>query len=226
MLADFFGLIEHYHVLAAFWMTIRLTVISAIGAFVVGLIVAILRVCPVPALRLLGALYVNLVRNTPLTLILFFGAVGLSFYANWGLGTDNLKDSNFRWGIVALVVYHATFVAEALRSGVNTVPKGQAEAARAIGLSFGQTLGGIVLPQALRASITPLANVLIALTKNTTILATVGVAEASLAMKNMIEFNPNFLYLIFIVVALGFVILTLPTGVLSTWLSKRLAVRR
>ena len=125
-----------------------------------------------------------------------------------------------------MAVYHAAFVAEALRSGINTVGQGQAEAARAIGLSFVPTLTNVVLPQAFRGAIAPLGNTMIALTKNTTVVATIGVAEASLLMKNMIEFNVSLLFAIFVIIAGGFVILTLPMGVAFTWLSRRLAVQR
>jgi glutamate transport system permease protein len=106
------------------------------------------------------------------------------------------------------------------------VPPGQAEAARAIGLPFGLSLSQVILPQAFRGAIAPLGNVLIALTKNTTVVATVGVAEASYLMRNMIEFNSSLLIPIFIIMATGFVILTLPIGVLFTQMSRRLAVRR
>ena len=98
-------------------------------------------------------------------------------------------------------VYHASFVAEALRSGINTVPQGQAEAARAIGLGFMPTLHDVVLPQAFRGAIAPLGNTLIALTKNTTVVATIGVAEARLHDGDMLEFNSSLLYAIFIIMA-------------------------
>ncbi len=128
--------------------------------------------------------------------------------------------------MVALAVYHAAFVAEALRSGINTVPQGQAEAARAIGLSFFPTITTIVLPQAFRGAIAPLGNTLIALTKNTTVAATIGVAEAALLMRQMFEFDISLLFPIFFIMAAGFVILTLPLGLLFTSLSRRLVVQR
>jgi len=186
-------------------------------------------VSPVDVLRRFGTAYVTLIRNTPLTLIVFFCAFGL--YNNLGInlagdGPTSIVDNNFRFGIIALSVYHASFVAEAIRSGINTVPQGQAEAARAIGLGFLPTLTNVVLPQAFRGAVAPLANVLIALTKNTTVVATVGVAEASLLMKGMIETSSSLLYAIFFLIAVGFVILTLPVGILLTHLSRRLAVQR
>jgi glutamate transport system permease protein len=137
-----------------------------------------------------------------------------------------IVDNGFRWGVVALSVYQAAFVAESIRSGVNTIPVGQAEAARSIGLGFGASLRHVILPQAMRGAISPLGNTLIALTKNTTVVAIVGVNEAAYMMRNMIEFNGSLLYVIFAIMATGFVILTLPMGLLFTWLSNRLAVLR
>jgi glutamate transport system permease protein len=228
MLQDLSELLTEYDVLGAFWMTIRLTVAAAIGALLIGTVIAIMRVSPVAVFRSAGAAYVTLVRNTPLTLIVFFCAFGFYITLQYRLGPQNspIDVQNFRWGVLGLAVYHAAFAAEALRSGINSVPKGQAEAARAIGLDFRQGLSNVVLPQAFRAAITPLGNVLIALTKNTTVVATIGVAEASYLMKGMIEFRPDLIYAIFGIMAAGFVILTLPMGILFTALSRRLAVKR
>ena len=221
-------LLAEYDVLGAFWMTIKLTVVSALGALLLGTIVAVMRVSPVGVLRAFGTAYVTLIRNTPLPLIVFFCAFGFYITLQYRIGAQSspIDVQNFRWGVLGLAVYHSAFVAEALRSGINTVPRGQAEAARAIGLDFGATLTQVVLPQAFRGAIAPLGNVLIALTKNTTVVATIGVAEASYLMKGMIEFRPDLIYAIFVIMATGFVILTLPIGVLFTSLSRRLAVRR
>ena len=114
---------------------------------------------------------------------------------------------------------------EALRSGVNTVDRGQAEAARSIGLTFAQSMREVIMPQAFRGAIAPLGSVLIALTKNTTVASVIGVAEASLLMKTIIE-NETASVTVFMVFAIGFVILTLPVGVFFTSLSRRLAVKR
>jgi glutamate transport system permease protein len=223
-------LLSEYSVFAAFWMTIKLTVAGAIGSLLIGTFVAVLRVSPVAVLRSAGTAYVTLIRNTPLTLIVFFCAFGLLQVLGLNLANPNsptsIVDNNFRWGVVALSVYHASFVAEAIRSGVNTVPQGQAEAARAIGLSFGPTISTIILPQAFRGAIAPLGNTMIALTKNTTVLATIGVAEAAYVMRQMLEFNGSLLFAIFGIMAAGFVILTLPLGIFFTWLSRRLVVQR
>jgi glutamate transport system permease protein len=117
-------------------------------------------------------------------------------------------------------------VCEAIRSGINTIPAGQSEAARAIGLTFFQTLRLIILPQAGRAVIAPLGSILIALTKNTTIAGTIGVVEASNTMKDLINENGDAVIAIFLVFAGTFVALLVPVGYLFNWLAARYAVRR
>lgn len=226
----FSTLLQNYDVLSAFWMTVKLTVLSALGSLVLGTFVAICRVSPVGVLQQFGTAYVTLIRNTPLTLIIFFLIFGV--YNNMGVqladpaSPTSLADNSFRFALIGLSVYHSSFVAEAIRSGINTVPQGQAEAARAIGLGFLPTLQEVILPQAFRGAIAPLGNTLIALTKNTTVVATIGVADLGYVMRGMIEFNPNLLYPIFLLIAACFVVLTLPTGLLFTYLSRRLVVQR
>ncbi|WP_055494307.1 amino acid ABC transporter permease [Streptomyces sp. TP-A0356] len=220
-----FDFLQGYDVLGAFWMTVKLTVFSALGSLVWGTLLAAMRVGPVPLMRGFGSAYVNIVRNIPLTVIIVFTSLGLADIFGVTMGASDFTIQGFRLAILGLIAYHAAFVCEALRSGINTVPLGQAEAARAIGLNFGQTLRLIVLPQAFRAVIGPLANVLIALTKNTTVAAAIGVAEAAALMKKMIE-NEAQLIAIGAVFAFGFVVLTLPVGLVLGWLGKRLAVKR
>lgn len=222
-------ILSRYDILGAFWMTIQLTLWSALGSLVFGTILAIMRVSPVRVLRVLGSLYVNIARNTPLTLILVFCSLGALFILEIYLAPrdspDSLAANAFRWAIVGLSAYHASFVCEALRSGVNTVPVGQAEAARAIGLTFNQSLTQVILPQAFRGAIAPLGSVLIALTKNTTVAAIISVPEAAALMRTIIE-NETGSLIVFFIFALGFVILTLPIGVGFTAMSRRLAVKR
>ncbi|ELP65219.1 amino acid ABC transporter permease [Streptomyces turgidiscabies] len=221
-----FDFLDGYDVLGAFWMTVKLTALSALGSLVWGTLLAAMRVSPVPLMRGFGTAYVNIVRNIPLTVIIVFTSLGLADIFGVTMGaSDDFPLQGFRLAVLGLVAYTAAFVCEALRSGINTVPPGQAEAARALGLSFSQVLSLVVLPQAFRSVIGPLANVLIALTKNTTVAAAIGVAEAATLMKTMIE-NEAQLVLIGVVFAFGFVVLTLPTGLVLGWLSKRLAVKR
>ena len=220
---------NQYDVLAAFWTTIQLTAFSAIGALILGTLLAAMRLSPVPILNWIGTSYVNVVRNTPLTLIILFCSFGLAQTLGITLvdskSLTSIEDSNFRLAILGFTVYTAAFVCETVRSGVNTVPLGQAEAARSLGLTFAQNLRIVLLPQAFRAVVSPLGSVLIALTKNTTIASAIGVAEAALLMKTMTENEAALIYIgaIFMV---GFVILTLPMGLFFGWLGKRLAVAR
>ncbi|MYQ81601.1 MULTISPECIES: amino acid ABC transporter permease [unclassified Streptomyces] len=220
-----FDFLDGYDLLGAFWVTVKLTVFSALGSLIWGTLLAGMRVSPVPLMRGFATAYVNVVRNIPLTVIIMFASLGLYSTLNIDLGATDIKVVNFRLAVLAFVVYTASFVCESLRSGINTVPVGQAEAARALGLSFSQVLRLIVLPQAFRSVINPLSNVLIALTKNTTVAAAIGVAEASYLMKGMIE-NEAQLLLISGIFALGFVILTLPTGLILGWVAKKVAVKR
>ncbi|MDQ2627418.1 MAG: ABC transporter permease subunit [Actinomycetota bacterium] len=216
-------------IVEAFTVTVELAVLSGGLALLLGTGLAAMRLAPVPALRWLGAAYVHLVRNTPLTLLLLLCSFGLAQTLGVTL-TDthsptSIDDSNFRLAVLGLGVYTASFVCEALRSGVNTVGIGQAEAARSLGLSFGQNLRIILLPQAFRAVIIPLGSVLIALTKNTTLASAIGVAEAALLMKTMTE-NTAALMAVGGIFAAGFVVLTLPLGLLFGYLGRRWAVSR
>ncbi|KQR98779.1 glutamate ABC transporter permease [Williamsia sp. Leaf354] len=213
----------------AYWVTLKLTFFAAIGALVWGTILAGMRVSPVPVMRMFGTWYVNIVRNTPLTLIVIFCSIGL--YQNLGLtlapeNANFIKNNNFWLAVLGFVVYTSTFVCETLRSGFNTVPLGQAEAARSLGLGFSKVFGIIVLPQAIRSVIGPMGSVLIALTKNTTIASAIGVAEASLLMKEQIENHADQIVAIFAIIAVGFMIITLLEGYVFGFLAKRLAVRR
>ncbi|GED98170.1 amino acid ABC transporter permease [Gordonia crocea] len=213
----------------AFAMTLKLTVLSAVGALVWGVILAGMRVSPVPVMRWFATGYITIVRNTPLTLIVLFCSLGL--YTNLGValaphGPHFVADNNFRLAVLAFVLYTATFVSETLRAGFNTVPIGQAEAARSLGLGFTQVFGGIVLPQAMRSVILPMGSVLIALTKNTTIASVIGVSEAALLMKTQIENHANLVLAIFAIIAVGFMIITLTEGFVFGWLANRFAVKR
>ncbi|WP_426404742.1 amino acid ABC transporter permease [Streptomyces sp. R-07] len=220
-----FDFLQGYDLLGAFWVTVQLTIYSAIGSLVWGTLLAAMRVSPVPLMRGFGTVYINIVRNIPLTVIIVFTSLGLFQTLGVSLGAERFTTINFRLAVLGLTAYTSAFVCEALRSGINTVPLGQVEAARAIGLNFPQVLRLIVLPQAFRSVVGPLANVLIALTKNTTVAAAIGVAEAALLMREMIE-NEAQLILISAIFAFGFLCLTLPTGLFLGWVAKKVAVKR
>ncbi|MGK5678613.1 amino acid ABC transporter permease [Actinoplanes sp. URMC 104] len=208
-----------------FLWILKLTLAGGAGALVLGVLLAAMRVSPVPVLRAFGTAWVNIFRNTPLTLIIFFCYFGL--FSTLGLSlSDDINLNNFWLGVVGLAVYTAAFVCEAIRSGINTVPAGQAEAARAIGMTFRQTLTMIVLPQAGRAVVAPLGSILIALCKNATIVGTIGLMESSNAMKDLINANGDQVIPIFLVFAGTFAVVLIPTGYAFGWLANRLAVKR
>ncbi|MEU6729552.1 amino acid ABC transporter permease [Nonomuraea wenchangensis] len=224
-LFDFSPLIQELDkILLGFWATIRLTLTSAVIALILGTILVAMRVAPTPVLRWAGAAYVNVVRNTPLTLVLILCALGLSDTMQLTFSGDPTTNY-FWWAVAGLSAYTATFVCEALRSGINTVSMGQAEAARAIGLTFTQTLRLVVLPQAFRSVISPLGSILIALAKNTTIVIVASYLDAAAQMKQMFDDYGGTIP-IFLGFAFGYMVLTLPTGFLFGWLAKRMAVAR
>ena len=219
-------LFASYNILGAFGLTILLAVFSAIGSLLIGTVVAIMRVSPIDFLNKVGAFYVNIVRNTPLTLIIVFCNIG--FIVNLGMSfTNDIARNNIIWAIIGLSFYHAAFVCEALRSGVNTVPVGQARLRITLTAAHRvEDVDALLAALAEIRAITPLGNTLIALTKNTTVATAIGVAEISGLMKEMMEFRPDLIFVIFFLVALGFVMLTLPVGILTTRLSTKLAVKR
>ena len=202
----------------AFIGTVELFLVSAVGSLVGGLLLAAMRVSPVPVLRAFGAGYVNIVRNTPLTLVFFFFAFA---YPRLAI----IDVSFFVRACAALIVYTSAFVCEVIRSGVNTVPVGQAEASRALGFSFGQTLSAVVMPQALRSVVPPLTNVQIALLKNTTIAAGFSVFEAGGIYQRLSEQGYNVLIGL-LWVAVGFLILVVPLTLLQRRLERSWSVAR
>src|SRR6476661_4143657 len=215
-------------------MTVQLTFWSAIGSFILGVILVAMRVSPVPLMRGFAGGFVNIIRNVPLTLIIIMMSQVIANQLGLRLAVREagvnpqafLNSQNFRLAVLGFIIYTSTFVCEAIRSGINTVPPGQSEAARAIGLKFTQVLTIVVLPQAIRAVIAPLGSVLIALTKNTTVASAIGVAEAAVLMNTLIENEADKYFAVFIVIALGFVVLTLPVGLLLGWLAHRATVKR
>lgn len=209
----------------AFWTNIRLAFLATLGSFILGVVLALFRISPVPSLRALGTGYVNVVRNTPLTIIMLLGVLAVWGQLKISFSSDFTLNF-FIYAVIALSLYHAAFMCEAIRSGVNTVPLGQAEAARSIGLGFLPAARHVILPQALRGAITPLGNTVIALTKNTTVAAAASVAEASGLMKRMIEFSPDVMVAIFLTFAIGFCLIVIPIGLLTTWASEKWAVAR
>ena len=230
------AILDNYETIAiAFATTVLLFVFSAIGSLILGAVLVTLRVGPVAAMRRAAATYVVIVRNTPLLVILVFLSlagpkIGLTFTfvdivieTGWG----NIRMTNaFTVAVVGMTVYTAAFVCEALRSGVNAVPLGQAEAARAIGLPFGGVMTNVVLPQAIRAALPPLASTMIALLKNTTVAISILVLEAAYAMKQLLDSNTSDRWWILVAFAGIFVVLVEIASFVSARLERRWRVAR
>ena len=203
----------------ALWGTVVLFVGGGLIAIVLGFIVAAMRVSPIPIARAVGAVYVNWIRNTPLTLVLFFFAFCVP------LLVDVPRGSFLALAVCGIGIYTATYVAETIRSGINTVPVGQAEAARALGLSFGQVMTLVVLPQATRAVIPPMVSVFIALLKNTTVASGFSVVNLGNIRANMSENGENQLVTIVLVMVI-FVLLVLVLSALQRAAEKKWKVAR
>jgi glutamate transport system permease protein len=197
--------------------TVVLTVLSFALAFVVGIVVAGFRVSPVPPLRAVGALYVNTVRNTPLILLLFL------FY--FGFPKVGFGFAKYTWAVMVLTVYTATFVAETVRAGINSVSRGQGEAARALGLSFPQTLAVVILPQAVRTVVQPLGSIFIALLRNSALVTVISVANLSRTADQISTDEVEFVS-VYLGVAVAYLLLTLPSGYAVGVLERRLAIKR
>src|SRR5688572_11615131 len=159
-------------------LTIALALTSFAGALVIGLVVAAFRVSPVPPLRAAGAFYVETIRNIPPLVLL------LVFYS--GFPDIGIIYTEFVSAVIIFSIYTGAFVGEAIRAGINTVSRGQAEASRAIGLTFAQTLVLVVMPQALRSVVPPLGNLFIALVKNTSLASVIAVHELTFQSKGLI----------------------------------------
>ncbi len=200
-----------------FWVTLQLTVFGFALALLVGTFIASLRVSPAAPARAAGLTYVETVRNIPLLVLI------LLFF--FGLTKVGIRFSGFWTAVIAVGLYHGAFVAEALRSGINSVSVGQAEAARAIGLTFRQSLRFIVLPQAFRTVIPPIGNIFVALTKNTSLASVIAVVEITGTADRLQTAFADAIP-IYLGAALAYLVLVIPAGLLFGALERRVAIVR
>lgn len=192
---------------------------AALISLIIGTAMAAFRVAPVPPLRAVGTAWVTLFRNCPLTVVLFFFA--------FGLPEAGINGTFFWFGTVGLALYTSAFVCEALRAGINAVNPGQAEAARAIGLTFSQSLGTVVLPQAFRTVVPPLGNVSIAMIKNSAIVGAFGVGGDLFSVSDTLTSARGYAALpILTGVVIGYLLLTIPAGILLGVAERKVAILR
>ncbi|WP_030858243.1 amino acid ABC transporter permease [Streptomyces sp. NRRL F-2747] len=197
--------------------TVQLTVYASLLALVLGFVMASFRVAPVGSFRAFGTVWVTVLRNTPLTLLFFAVLLGLP---RFGLVLPFQV-----FAVLALGCYTSAFICEVLRSGINTVPKGQGEASRSLGMTFTQTLGSVVLPQAFRSVIPPIGSTLIALAKNSAIAGAFSVTELLGTYKTLSELGYNIIWT-FVWIAVGYLIITLSISALFNVLEKRWGITR
>lgn len=202
----------------AFLTTLSLSLLAGLLALVLGTLLAAARVSPIPPLRGLATFYVETFRNTPLTVVFFFLIFGLP-QIDFILGF-------YTGAVLSLGLYTAAFVCEAVRSGINAVSTGQAEASRAIGLTFGQSLREVVLPQAFRTVIPPLGNVFIAMVKNSSIAAGFASSELSSLLPRLVNANAGQLTAVLLGVVVAYMVITLPLAFGVHRLERRVAILR
>ncbi|AGE22546.1 ABC transporter permease subunit [Geobacillus thermoleovorans] len=211
-------LVEHWDLyMQGFGHTIKASVLALIGSLALGTIIAIFRIAPIRPLNWVGTAYVEFIRNIPLVLIVFVFFMGLP--------AVGIRFDSFTAGTLGLMVYTAAFIAEAIRSGIQAVPKGQMEAARSSGLTYLQAMRYVILPQAVKIVIPPLGNQFINLVKNSSVLGVIAGLDLMyygdlISSKTFVTFD------VYIFVALFYLVLTIPLSLGVGYLERRLLKAR
>jgi polar amino acid transport system permease protein len=198
-------------------LNVQIFLIAEVFILVFGLALAVLRSLPGPVffpLRALATIYTDLFRGIPTILVIFLFGFGIPT-----LGLSGVPRSEFFWGIVALVLVYSAYVSEVYRAGIESVHPSQEAAARSLGLTRGQALRFVVIPQAVRRVVPPLLNDFIGLQKDTALVALIGPVEAF--RQSQIEVASNFDYTPHVATALLFVLMTIPMARLTDWLAAR-----
>lgn len=201
--------------LEGFLGTIQASIIALVGSFLLGVLIAVFRIAPFKPLNWIGTVYVEFIRNIPLLLVVFIFYLGLP-----SLGVP-IKDG-FIAGTLGLTVYTASFIAESIRAGILSVPKGQSEAARATGLTYVQTMLYVILPQAIKIVIPSVGNQFLNLVKNSSILAVVAGMDL-MYYADLINSDTFNAVTVYILVALFYLVLTVPLSFALHALERRFA---
>lgn len=203
-------------VLDGLWLNVRIMVACGIAIAVIGLLLAVLRTLRGPVffpLRLFATAYVDLFRGLPLILVIL-----LLGYGAPALNLEGVPTSVLWWGCVALVLSYSAYVAEVFRAGIESVHPSQRAAARSLGLSYGQSLRFVVLPQAVRRVVPPLMNDLVSLQKDSGLISLLGVIDAIRAAQ--IATAEDFNYTPYVVAGVLFICLTIPMARLTDWVAR------
>ena len=194
-------------------VTVELSILALLLSLVQGVLFGVLRIAPAVPLRALGTAYVEFFRNTPLLV--------QTFFAYFGLPAIGLRLPGFSAAFLALGVYTGAFVAEVVRAGILSISRGQLEAARALGLTYGQMMRFVIVPQAIATTVPPLGNLAIALVKNSSLASTIAVADV-MYNGEIVNSRTFATYEVFGFVALCYLALTLPMGGVVGLLERRL----
>jgi putative glutamine transport system permease protein len=200
--------------LEGFKNTVLASIIALVGSFIIGVIIAVMRIAPIKPLNWIGTAYVEFFRNIPLLVIAFF------FYI--GLPTIGITLPAFVAGTIALAIYTASFIAEAIRAGIQSVPKGQMEAARSSGLTYLQAMRIVILPQAIKIVIPPIGNQFINLVKNSAILGMIAGLDL-MYFGDLVSARTFVTFPVYIFVAMFYLVLTIPLSFGVGYLERRLA---
>ncbi|WP_257131732.1 amino acid ABC transporter permease [Bacillus sp. AFS017336] len=207
---DFSILTDHMeYFLDGLRVTILTSLIALLCSFILGTLVAVMRIAPIKPLNWLGSIYVEFIRNIPVLVVIFFTYLAGSY-------------SGMVAGTIGLTIYTAAFIAEAIRAGILSVPKGQMEAARSTGLTYGQAMRLIILPQAIKIVIPPLGNQFLNLVKNSSLLAVVA-GQDLMYQGDLISAMTYVTFDTYIFVGLFYLVLTIPLSIGVNYLEKRLA---
>ncbi|WP_166242722.1 amino acid ABC transporter permease [Paenibacillus turpanensis] len=213
--SDFSVLFDYWDRFAeGFMNTLQASILALIGSFLLGTLIAVMRIAPVKPLNWLGTAYVEFIRNIPLLLVVFFFFLGLP---SLGVPLDG-----FSAGTLGLTVYTASFIAEAIRAGIQSVPKGQSEAARSTGLTYGQTMRFVILPQAVKIVIPPLGNQFLNLVKNSSILGVVAGLDL-MYYADSVNSDTFKTFAVYLLAAGFYLIITIPLSIAVHYAERRLA---
>jgi aspartate/glutamate/glutamine transport system permease protein len=200
--------------LDGFWLTLKMAFIAIICSFIIGGLIGTIRFAKVPVLSQVLAVIVEVIRNLPLLLIIFF-----TFFALPEIG---IKFEEVPAAIIALTIFEAAMISEIIRSGLNSIDKGQMEAARSSGLSYFQALWNVILPQALRRMVPPMVSQFISLLKDTSLAVVISVPELTHNAQIVYGQKAGYLVPTLLMVALMYFVVNFALSVLS----RRLEVKR
>ncbi|NPA87374.1 amino acid ABC transporter permease [Caminibacter pacificus] len=201
--------------LMGLWVTIKISIISMVIAFIIGLIIAIMRLSGIPALDYIGSVYVTVIRGTPLLvqLFIFYFIVATIF---------NLP--RFWAGVMSLSIFYGAYIAEILRGAIQAVDKGQHEAAKSLGFNAWQRMYYIILPQALRKALPALVGELISLIKDSSLVSIISITDLTKVGREIVAntFSP---FETWLTVAALYLMLTSILSFIGHKLEKRMKVK-